>query len=278
MAEDDRISVDALSAFFSHDSTCIIDVRDEDFDVGGHIPGARHCPSDSFAAGVGYLAREFEGDAPDTVVIHCQYSQVRGPACAQLLRAHTPHRPYQIRVLDGGFAAWNAKYGGRGGSSGFIAHVDATPRSKSTLQKFLAEVACDRGLACSGALNCMHCVDMQAADTLICWESVDAYRVSIHAADAHEHQVLYLSETAFLAHQSSHSGSESLEAIPLVQWLSANRSTLGASLELLSDDGSVEFQQFCKAFGGVGALLRHNVVLGRPPHETESPEASDSDF
>eukprot|EP00928_Gymnodinium_smaydae_P028555 TRINITY_DN21742_c0_g1_i2.p1 TRINITY_DN21742_c0_g1~~TRINITY_DN21742_c0_g1_i2.p1 ORF type:complete len:176 (-),score=17.68 TRINITY_DN21742_c0_g1_i2:69-533(-) len=108
------ISAAALARELGREEWQIIDVRDEDFQ-GGHIPGARHCPSQAFARNVDYLAQEFASSGK-TLVFHCMFSQSRGPGCARLflrhLDEHYAERSCKVMILEGGFAGWEERFVG----------------------------------------------------------------------------------------------------------------------------------------------------------------------
>jgi rhodanese-related sulfurtransferase len=74
---------------------------------GGHIPGSMWVPSRTFFLTVEDVAAELAH--VDAVVVHCMYSQQRGPACAALLQATLdaiPGARARVYVLRGGFAGW----------------------------------------------------------------------------------------------------------------------------------------------------------------------------
>ena len=45
-----------------------------------------------------------------TVVVHCMYSQVRGPRSARLINSFYPNRKFDLCVLRGGFCSWFSSY------------------------------------------------------------------------------------------------------------------------------------------------------------------------
>lgn len=101
----------------------VLDVRDDDRAEGGHIKGSIWIPSFELDSQMESLvdqliaAADAEGaceDAPLVVLVHCMFSQVRGPAAARKLIAH-PRLAAQpsvtIRILRGGFLFLFTKYG-----------------------------------------------------------------------------------------------------------------------------------------------------------------------
>eukprot|EP00388_Colpodella_angusta_P026948 GDKK01007691.1.p1 GENE.GDKK01007691.1~~GDKK01007691.1.p1 ORF type:complete len:154 (-),score=4.80 GDKK01007691.1:167-628(-) len=108
------------------DKFVILDVRGEDeYTEDGHIIGAINLPSTRWYEGgfVDQLVREHMdvNQTGKSIVLHCAYSQQRGPTCARLLMdgfdrcvastaidiATVP----QIYVLKGGFVLFCGKYG-----------------------------------------------------------------------------------------------------------------------------------------------------------------------
>ena len=93
-------------------STQVIDVRDSDFG-GGCVAGAWHEPSEQWSseAYVAQLAQRLVHAQRTSVVLHCMYSQQRGPACAARLARVAGDSGLQISVLSGGWMAWRRAYG-----------------------------------------------------------------------------------------------------------------------------------------------------------------------
>lgn len=72
-------------------SLSILDVRNESEYSEGHIRGSTNVPSTNWsnAAFVESIVETLTGgDTPKTVVMHCAYSQQRGPSCARILQGH----------------------------------------------------------------------------------------------------------------------------------------------------------------------------------------------
>ncbi|WAR56740.1 hypothetical protein PtB15_7B590 [Puccinia triticina] len=103
---------------------------DSDY-IGGHIPGCRHEPSETFEARCGALVAALKDVR--CVVFHCMLSQQRGPTAASLYAhrrdaalasgALTSALPFgaearrrgaaqEVLVVAGGFRQWAAEYGG----------------------------------------------------------------------------------------------------------------------------------------------------------------------
>ncbi|GLC45954.1 hypothetical protein PLESTB_001200700 [Pleodorina starrii] len=96
------------------DRVLVLDVRDEDF-AGGHIRGAVNAPSEDWADDPhidGLIDAHLKGK--DTVVVHCMFSQQRGPRCAMRLARRLDARMDASRpavyVLRGGFTGFVRQY------------------------------------------------------------------------------------------------------------------------------------------------------------------------
>lgn len=65
----------------------ILDVRDPEEFIGGHINGAKNIPSTEFIdeGNVNSIAQETLNLNSNEVFVHCAYSKVRGPTCARAL-------------------------------------------------------------------------------------------------------------------------------------------------------------------------------------------------
>ncbi|KAH9572317.1 hypothetical protein CY35_02G142000 [Sphagnum magellanicum] len=90
----------------------VIDVRDEERDLDGHIAGSMHFASESFEEKLPELLQEINGK--EAVVFHCAKSQVRGPTCARILCDHLNtavsegkmDKVPKVVVLERGFNGW----------------------------------------------------------------------------------------------------------------------------------------------------------------------------
>eukprot|EP00271_Cylindrocystis_brebissonii_P002766 TRINITY_DN13566_c0_g1_i1.p1 TRINITY_DN13566_c0_g1~~TRINITY_DN13566_c0_g1_i1.p1 ORF type:complete len:171 (+),score=15.33 TRINITY_DN13566_c0_g1_i1:255-767(+) len=88
----------------------IIDVRSEEREEEGHISGSFHYPSTCFEESLPSLVKEIQGK--EAVVVHCAFSQVRGPTCAKILAQHLAKQASadnpEVFVLYKGFNNWQA--------------------------------------------------------------------------------------------------------------------------------------------------------------------------
>lgn len=117
-------------------------------------------------------------------------------------------------------------------------------------------MAKDTGKYCFGAADTMAALAMGAVDQLIVWEDLPLQRLE-YADAAGAREVRYADAAAPVE------GMELVAATPLVEHLADHAAEHGAALHLVSDR-SCEGAQFCRAFGGLGALLRFVVDLPDP--------------
>lgn len=92
----------------SSNAPVVVDVRDHDR-IGGHVLNSINVPSHRFWREVDELSDKLQ-DA-DRVVFYCQFSQQRGPTCAQMYARSAP-AGQRVYVLDGGFSGWANEFGG----------------------------------------------------------------------------------------------------------------------------------------------------------------------
>lgn len=93
----------------------VVDVRDEDH-IGGHVSNSIHVPSTTFINKLPAL-KQLIADK-NRVVFYCQYSQQRGPSCAQYYKQTLSSQSQlnqNVYVLDGGFSNWATSFMGKDG-------------------------------------------------------------------------------------------------------------------------------------------------------------------
>jgi len=98
----------------------VVDVRDEDWNGGGHIRGATNVPSSTAfwyeeerAEQLAAFVHAMSEDA-SLVVLHCAQSRQRGPRCAKIFvdtldKLSKLERKPAVKVLRGGFELWKER-------------------------------------------------------------------------------------------------------------------------------------------------------------------------
>lgn len=84
----------------------VIDVRKPEEYEKKHIRGAINIPYNTFSDNLKNIAEKYCGKVD--IIIHCEFSEVRGPYCAKLLKMYTNN--CKIRVLKGGYNNFSKKY------------------------------------------------------------------------------------------------------------------------------------------------------------------------
>lgn len=104
----ERILAEDLATALRSDAErpVVVDVRNEDYELLGHIVDAEHLPSATFKedADVDALVAKF--GSKEEIIFHCGHSNTRGPTCALCFieRAEAAGVKPHVRVLAGGFA------------------------------------------------------------------------------------------------------------------------------------------------------------------------------
>jgi Cdc25 family phosphatase len=103
------------------DSVIVLDVRDSDYE-GGKVRNSMHVPFSSFDPPAVFSAIP---ESVKEVVVHCHYSQMRGPSAAASLlnyiksllsfgnsdeKPAAEKLPFRVSVMRGGFSAWKESY------------------------------------------------------------------------------------------------------------------------------------------------------------------------
>ncbi|KAG7381347.1 hypothetical protein PHYPSEUDO_006192 [Phytophthora pseudosyringae] len=110
----ERISAEDLATALRSDGErpVVVDVRNKDFELLGHITDAEHLPSAAFTDDVDVDALVARFGRKQNVVFHCGHSNTRGPTCALrfIERAEAAGVRTHVRVLAGGFADFAEKF------------------------------------------------------------------------------------------------------------------------------------------------------------------------
>ena len=104
-----------VSTYGKNVKMCIVDVRDNDFNNGGHIKEAINFPEYKFKGdNVKIFIDDCVKDGIDWVIFYCQYGQQRSVKAAnaanRYINSLTDKPLIQISYLEGGFEAFTRKY------------------------------------------------------------------------------------------------------------------------------------------------------------------------
>lgn len=111
-----RIQPQELDALTSTGkNSIIIDVRDDDYDVGGHFKKSINIPVGDILEGKKEVIEML--DRYNTIICYCMLSQQRGPAAARSLCSVFPQK--NIYVVTGGYTAMLEYYLSLGQIAGY---------------------------------------------------------------------------------------------------------------------------------------------------------------
>lgn len=124
---------------------------------------------------------------------------------------------------------------------------------KNLLEKFYTHIAKDTGLVCYGIRDVEYALESGAVDTLILWEDLPLTRYEyIIKGDGDS------DTTERHGYGENEIDGDITDKKLYTEWISENYARYGCQLEFISDN-STEGSQFCKGFGGIGAILRFPV-------------------
>ena len=155
-----------------------------------------------------------------------------------------------------------------GGENGFNQAVELAQeclqnvkfvQEKNILSNFFEEIATDSGKICYGVHDTMKALDMGAIETLLLYENIDYYRLTLKNKNTDSTTIAYARADNLndpkLYKDETGADLETIESILLSEWLAENYVNFGASLQFITDKSSEGFQ-FVKGFGGIGGFLR----------------------
>lgn len=167
-----------------------------------------------------------------------------------------------LKVVD-------VSYGGENGfnqaielSAEVLANVKFI-QEKRLINRYFDEISQDTGKFCFGVDDTLRGLEMGAIETLIVWENLTVTRYVLKKHEADELITLNLTpeqekDRTLFVDKDSGVEYETVDKMPLLEWLANNYKTFGAALEIVTDR-SQEGSQFCKGFGGIGGILRYRV-------------------
>lgn len=107
-------------------------------------------------------------------------------------------------------------------------------------------------------------MEMGAVKTLIVWDELTLYR---HERFDDENKIVLTTYSESAVEQGGN-----VVSLELVEWFIANHKAHGCELQFVSNK-TAKGNQFCKGFGGVGAILQYSVnpeLLGEQQDEVLS--------
>jgi peptide chain release factor subunit 1 len=156
-----------------------------------------------------------------------------------------------------------------GGENGFNQAIELSAdaltnvkfvREMKLLATYFAEISMDSGKFCFGVRDTLYSLESGAVEDLIVYEALDINRYTLKSPLTGVEKVIHLNEEQ--EKDSSHfvgpegEELEIVEKISLLEWFANKYQTFGARLQFVTNK-SQEGSQFCKGFGGIGALLRY---------------------
>jgi peptide chain release factor subunit 1 len=183
-----------------------------------------------------------------------------------------------------------------GGDNGFNQAIELSAeelrnvkfvQEKKLIGQFMEEVSMDTMKYAFGFQDTMKALEMGAAHTLIVWENLEYTRFLLRNTQTGEEKPMFVQikagdgDTASVPDHMKDPVTgidlEVAEAMPAVEWFAQNYKRFGTKLEFVSNR-SQEGSQFCKGFGGIGALLRYQVDFLSLEGSTEDTDAPTEDL
>jgi peptide chain release factor subunit 1 len=185
-----------------------------------------------------------------------------------------------VKVVD-------VSYGGENGFNQGIELASDTlkgvklVREKKLLARYFSEISQDSRKFCFGVKDTLMALEGGAVADLIVWENLSINRYVMRTPGTQETQIKFLNEKQEGSSSNFSDGSgvemDVVEKKPLLEWLSENYKQFGAKLHFVTDR-SQEGSQFCKGFGGIGALLRYEMDFSQYEEPVDDEDDVDGEF
>ncbi len=173
------------------------------------------------------------------------------------------HHELQKKVVDTFDTGYTDEYGLKELVTNAAAslHDMDLMREKELIQKLLSEIRKqDGGVSAYGEDHVRNLLIAGAVDTLLVSEGLDSKRVKLTCNNGHTREFTAAKVPSKLECNECDSPVEDVESIDLVDHFFELSETVGSKLELISAE-SEEGDMLIKAFGGIAAILRFQVVL-----------------
>ena len=159
-------------------------------------------------------------------------------------------------------------------SSNILKNVSLV-HQKKLLARFFSEIAQDTEKTCFGVADTMNALESGGAETLLVWDRLDIVRTEVVCKETGQKRVLFRREKQEQVKQEPSAKEvtvangkeeeqtdteEERSSQLLVDWLAEHHQEMGAKLEIVHD-ASPQGSQFCRGFGGIGALLRYRMTF-----------------
>jgi len=185
-----------------------------------------------------------------------------------------------VKVVD-------VSYGGENGFNQGIELASDTlkgvklVREKKLLARYFSEISQDSRKFCFGVKDTLMALEGGAVQDLIVWENLSINSYVMRTPGTQETQIKFLNEKQEGSSSNFSDGSgvemDVVEKKPLLEWLSENYKQFGAKLHFVTDR-SQEGSQFCKGFGGIGALLRYEMDFSAFEEPLDDEDDVDGEF
>lgn len=188
-------------------------------------------------------------------------------------------QPKVINIVDIGY----------GGENGFNQAIELSSetllnvrfvREKKIVGKFFEEVSLDSRKYCYGVNDTLKALTMGAIETILLYEGLDSVRVVLRNPAGGSEKILFLSQDEEKKNEHYMENGvelETVEKLPLAEWIVENYSKFGAMLEFVTDK-SQEGSQFVRGFGGIGGFLRYQLEMGDMGDDEVLDDEWDDDF
>lgn len=158
-----------------------------------------------------------------------------------------------------------------GGENGFSQAIELSAEAlsdvkfvaeKKLLSKYFTEISKDTGMYCFGVKDTMTGLTSGAVGTLIVFEELEMERIELKDPTTQDIVVKHLNPEQAQNDDEFRNKEgatyDIISRIDVVEYLATHYNDWGATLEFVTDR-SQEGMQFCRGFGGIGALLRYKL-------------------